>query len=235
MQTPIKMFYRFFTFIFVSFLSSVAVAQGIHGEFLKKGSEIPLALERLGYTQFGKLNLNNFLNALPAHQVTFSDHVDKLNRNGRISGHWDAAGNISVYSKWWKRFRDQQSVLALHEYLGAEGYSDDQYWLSVSMWFLALPETQANLSKTIRTRIAQWITMNANLRIPKGTQMAGGVVGVGGGGESGTLYIKMHGLLDSVRALGKPLEQNERNYNIGMISHYLSSSTTVTWGNRGLK
>lgn len=229
------MFCRFFPLILVISLSSTAHAHGFQSEFLKQGSEIPLALERLGYTHFGKLNLDSFLRALPAHQVTFNDRVDKLNHNGRISGHWDADGRISVYRTWWKRFHDQHSVLALHEYLGVEGYNDDQYWISVSMWFLTLPETQTNLSAEIRANIAQWITKNANVRIAKGTQMAGGVVGVGGGGESGTLYVKMHGLLDSVRELGKPLDEIDRNYNIGMISHYLSSITTVTWGNQGLK
>jgi hypothetical protein len=215
--------------------STVAYSDAIANEFLKKGLEIPAALQDLGYSQFGRLNLASALNQMPSFPVTYSGKVEKLNGNGRLSAHWENQNGtvtVSVNPVWWKKFPDQQAVLAWHEYLGALGLIDDQYWISVSAWLLSLPEAQRVLDQHAKSQIAAWIASNANAKLPKGTRMAGGVIGIGGGGEGGTLYVKMNGLRRCLRELGGPQSAEERRDSLNNLAHYLSSPLTVTWGTK---
>lgn len=224
---------RFWAAILV-FATSVNVrAENIAADFFDRGSQVPRALQELGYSRFGGLDLATALAQMATFKVFYSKDVDKLNGNGRLSAHWqnqDGVMTIAVNPIWWKKFEGQQTVLAWHEYLGTLGFIDDQYWISVSMWFLSLPKAQAVLSETAKSQIVQWITKNVNAHLPKGTKLAGGVIGVGGGGEGGTLYVKMHALLRCLDELSQSQSQIDRNVTLGSISHYLSSPLTVTWG-----
>lgn len=228
---------KFLLFVLLFSHTPASLAAGSFAEgFLAKGSEVPAALSALGYKQFGALDLNRFLSEISRIRPSLSNNVEALNGNGRLSAHWQNQGgavSILVNPVWWNKFPDQQSVLALHEYLGTSGFIDDQYWISVSMWFLSQPEAQRLLDGNIKNQIADWISKNANSRLPKGVQLAGGVVGVGGGGEGGSLFAKMHTLRNCLKELAGRQSSIERDNTLGIISHYLSSQLTVTWGTSG--
>lgn len=217
-------------------IASSIRAETIANEFFRQGSKIPNALIQMGYTQFGDLDLQSALQKIPSFVVKYSDKVGKLNGNGRLSAHWqlDENGSYTIFVNpaWWQKFYDQKPVLAWHDCLGPLGFIDDQYWMSVSMWFLSLPEANIAFEKDphLKSRVIAWIGKNANYRLPKGTKVAGGVIGVGGGGEGGTLFVKMNGILRSLRELSKPQSPEEQSESLGTIYHYLTSYTTVTWG-----
>jgi len=219
---------------------SLLVAPALHAEkiadeFFARGSQIPQTLKDMGYEQFGDLKLSSALERMPSIAIVYSDKVRKLNNNLRLSAHWQIDENgvatIFVNQNWWNKFYDQKLVLALHEYLGPLGFIDDQYWMSVSMWFLSLPQAQIAFSKDpkLKPAVVAWIGRNANWRLPKGTKVAGGAIGVGGGGEGGTLFIKMNGILRSLQELSQPQAPADEAVSLGMIYHYLSSQTTVYW------
>jgi hypothetical protein len=135
-----------------------------------------------------------------------------------------------VNPAWWKKFPEQQSILALHEYLGAAGFYDDNYWISTSMWFLSLPDAQKVLSDEMKSGIESWITRNASAKIPHGTRLAGGVVGVGGGGESASLWARMEALKRALAVLKKPSNTEEEKRNaLNSIDHFLSAELAVMW------
>ncbi|MGZ3695787.1 MAG: hypothetical protein ACXWQO_16930 [Bdellovibrionota bacterium] len=224
------------TLLLVAFgVSSLAFAEGDFAMvFLQKGTEIPAALESLSHRQFGeRLRLDALQKAAKAVKIVMDSDVGKRNSQGRMSARWEmvnGVGTISVNAAWWEKFSEQQSILALHEYLGAYGLVDDEYFISTSMWFLSLSDTQKLLTKTKKETIEAWIKANADLTLLRGTRLAGGVVGVGGGGEGASLFVRMNGLERALRALKDTHSSEEqRQEAFHDIEHYLSTPLTVMW------
>ena len=196
--------------------------------FLEAGSQIPRALQALGYAEFGRLNLAQFLKGIqnvPVEETTGHKVID-LNDDsasaGRASARWDGK-KILVDQEMWKFRPGQHAVLALHEYLGFMRFDDHQYWLSMELWFLSQPETRGVLMaselQTLENRIAQLT----------GTRLAGGVVGVGGGGESGTLFARMNLIQNALKKDQRGQSKAQRSALISEIGDKLESNLTAMY------
>lgn len=198
-------------------------------EFLAAGVEIPQALQAKGYSTFGKMNLATLVSQMHGIRVKFSNELvaAKRNQNGRISARWEVSRSgriIHVYAPSWNRFTDQRSLLALHEYLGILGYADNNYWLSTQMWTLSLQEAQA-LSGGERTAIERSIEYRTQVA---SNSSGGGVVGVGGGGEGGTIWVRQKRIRENLDRLNRG--EGARDENVGSIYHELEGTVEAGYG-----
>lgn len=95
----------------------------------------------------------------------------------RESAQWSCQGSackIEVNCTLWpKTSVDAQKVVSLHERAGVHHLNDHHYDGSLRYWLLSLPETDHIL------------TAGEKRSIEKELQVAGGITGVGGGGDTG--------------------------------------------------
>ena len=209
-------------------LALTTVAQAATADaFLAAGMEVPSRLQAQGYTRFGDLDLATFTAQMQQVRVIFSADltVAKRNQNGRISARWETTKQgktIRVYTPSWNRWVEQQTLLALHEYLGILGFADDNYWLSTQLWTLSMPESRS-LSAQERSTIERSIEVRTRIRYAGG----GGVVGVGGGGEGGTLWVRQR----RIRKNMSEIEQGTGNRDeaIGGIYQELEGNAEVSY------
>jgi hypothetical protein len=199
------------------------------GEFLAAGLEIPQNLQARGYSNFGPMDLATLVSQMQGVQVQFSSKLTaaKRNQNGRISARWEVTSSgriIHVFSPLWNRFTEQRSMLALHEYLGILGYYDDNYWLSTQLWTLSLPDSQA-LSYNERARIEKSISIRAQ---PMQQVAGGGVVGVGGGGEGATIWVRQRRIKESLEQINRGT--GDRDQAIGTVNHELEGTVEAGYG-----
>ncbi len=207
--------------------STPAAAQAaFQTEFRNAASQIPNALLQSGYTNFGRLNLAQLNQRIASVKVVVVSTQDIRDSNGgdRSSAHWTnlpSAQQIAVSLAWWKYFDAQHTVLALHEVLGEFGFQDGEYWISTSLWLLTLPEAQT-LTGAQRKLVGKWIMQNAGYDIASG----GTVIGVGGGGESASLWWRMESLQLSLREMSEATSAENRNDKWEFLLHILSSLMT---------
>ena len=196
-------------------------------EFIDAGLSIPRALQARGYTQFGSLNLETFVSQMNSVRIEFSKDksIAKKNQNGRISARWETTArgsSIRVYTPSWQRFTDQRPILALHEYLGVFGFYDDNYWLSTQMWTLSLNATDS-LTAGERARIERSIEAHASRREQHASNGGGGVIGVGGGGEGATIWLRQNSIRERLNELNSG--EGERSEAVSNIYRELESTS----------
>lgn len=159
-------------------------------QFRALGAKIPRQLSQAGYSKFGALNLNQFVADMASVDIRTSneDQLGQRNKDGRKSARWEitAEGRRITYDPQWIRASGSiASVLALHEYLGVLGYQDKRYVASLGLWFLTRLEAHQVLNSAEISKIVSIISRNLSSRMA-----GGGVVGVGGGGQSMTLMYR---------------------------------------------
>lgn len=208
-------------------------ARAQSNEFLTSASQIIQSLQAKGYSNFSHLHLDTFLQQMSSVEIQFSNQLTaaKRNQNGRISARWEVYGSkklIRVYTPSWNRFSEQRPMLALHEYLGVLGYDDDNYWLSTQLWTLSLQESSA-LSADERAAIEQSIASRVR---PLRMQLAasgGGVVGVGGGGEGGTVWLRQRQIKQGLSGLNDASVERSRSAN--EVFNGLEGTSEAGYGN----
>lgn len=212
--------------LILAFSSLSSFATEVQSKFLELGSQIPGKLMELGYTRLGDIQLAPFIEDIKAVSVREASLSEIAERNcdGRTSARWNKNGGIMVDGDDVDAHPREAAILALHEYSQMKGYYDDQYWISMSMWFLTLPSAQKLLTAKERGRIEQWVAKNSKLRYAKGS-----IVGIGGGGEIMTLVVRtrrIDRIMDDVR---KSKNAQQRNEALNELSIALSSNLSVMY------
>lgn len=151
-------------------------------DFETAARAIPQQLIRKGYSQFGDLNLQNFIQTMDQVQIFTAPEVETPEDNNtvRIFAHWQRNANgttITLSERAWPAAAQTpwKNALALHEMLGALGYEDQNYNLSTSLWFLAQDKIDQILNKNEMHTV-----IRSTNDLAKST---GGIIGVGGGGD----------------------------------------------------
>ena len=198
-------------------------------EFVQAGLQIPKALRELGYTRFGDLDLTEFMAKIPRVQVFEDDGhgVGDRNDDGRVSARWEIHADrltVTINPAMWARRMRQRPSLALHEYLCVLGFNDRNYWLSTELWFLSLKETHEKLTARERSAVEKRVADLTRIKIA-----GGGSVGVGGGGESTTLLVRMDRIERKLAELGAGSFGKEREDAVGSIFDQLESNVTVSY------
>lgn len=217
--------YRLIMRVFVTLLFPLfANAATDAGMFYNLGAKIPNRLIAQGKTQFGSIHLPTFVEAMKSVRVREFDKKEIVldNGDGRSSARWDKNKGIDFSESDLKRFPQQAAILSLHEYLGMMGYVDHQYWISLGMWFLSQPETAGFLNENETANYEAWLAKNTRLRYAKGS-----VVGVGGGGEIGTLWARCSIILKHIRDARAGRES--RAEAIDSVFNRLTGNLTVTY------
>jgi hypothetical protein len=156
----------------------------VAADFYSAGQVIPEKLISLGHGKLGRLNLKNFLIQMKAVRLSVqaTTEFDQADGSQRASAHWhrDASeSSITVSQKMWLyTISKVKPSMALHEYLGALGYDDQNYNLSTSLLLLSEKETWNFLNEDQIRYIRNNIENTSN-EVCEG----GGVIGVGGGGD----------------------------------------------------
>ena len=160
---------------------------------------IPTTLMNAGYDSFGRLKLADLIDQARTVPVTPVNELHRVQMAGdnemdRSSAQWSRSNGDSIklnQKMWVTTSAEAQKVLALHENLGAAGYNDDDYLMSTGMWVLTRPEI-AHLNDTEKNGVVERITASA-----------GGITGVGGGGDVFGASVKMRMLLSSLDRVSK--------------------------------
>lgn len=173
----------------LTLLISHSITSFADSNFQALGAQIPRQLVSAGYSQFGALNLNHYLSEMSAIQIRTAseDEIGQRNKDGRKSARWEitANGRTITYDPPSINMKGLAApILALHEFLGILRYSDSRYIASLGMWFLTRPEAHRILQPMEIAQIVKRITRT------QGTRMAGGVIGIGGGGQRMTVEYR---------------------------------------------
>lgn len=167
------------------FISSLAFANPAYeSRFRSAGASIPSALLQRGYSRFGGLDLRSFIAdmAQVKLKVQGEDQIGRRNGDGRKTARWEITpeGRTITFDPEWITKPGLQSVvpmLALHEYLGILGFNDRRYNASLGLWFLTQSAVHQVLTAEEKAQIVNIIVQQL------GRRTAGGVIGVGGGGQ----------------------------------------------------
>jgi len=154
---------------------------------------IPHQLQKLGLHRIGNFDIDEFNRKISSVRYC-------LLGGGYLSG---SAGDrlSSIYLvklrtvslnqlSWQWVDGEARAALVMHESLGALGYDDESYQLTLALWFLTqIPRDEIN--DFLSSRLSE------PLRLARATNdehvyvMAGGVTGIGGGGDNVGLEAKM--------------------------------------------
>lgn len=99
---------------------------------------------------------------------------------------------------WPKTSADAKKVVALHERAGTHHLDDGHYQNSLRLWVLSLPETE------------HFLTPDEKQSIQKEVQMAGGITGVGGGGDTAGVVPQIILIKQDLNKLKGVAEPSER-------------------------
>ncbi|RZA08668.1 MAG: hypothetical protein EOP11_04170 [Proteobacteria bacterium] len=194
---------------------------------------LPAKLARLGYHSVASININNLVVEMAQVAVKGGDQkkIMAANRDGRSNGRatarWEVDANgasISVACAYWGQL-PSKDVLSLHEFFGALGYPDQDYRVSVSFWLLAHPVVQARFTEAQKEKIVDFVRTLGGRQ-----QFAGGVVGVGGGGEGMSVLYRIRRLERELDQLNAARTEEERQAALRDIEVAFSSSGTFYVG-----
>jgi hypothetical protein len=198
--------------------------------FLVSAQAIPNQLSRLGYDRVGGIDLSTLNRSMSAIQVMSvkREKIKAANRDGwsdgRSTARWQVDGNgvtISVACEWWGRL-PSKNLLALHEYLCAMGYNDDEYEISSAFWLLSQPLAQAHLTDEEKNQVEQQAARQGRQQFARG-----GVVGVGGGGEGVSVLARIMTMERGLKRLSTAQDEATRQSAIRTIDHGLNSRMTM--------
>jgi hypothetical protein len=206
--------FKLIVFAFLIFSSKFAFADQ-SSKFRASARMIPSILIQKGFTQVGDINMRQLVNQMNQVQVrpAGEDEIAAMNGNGRKTARWEINGasrTIVFNASWINKFSDQKGLLALHEFLGALSFDDEDYMTSAGLWFLSQGHTGRLQPEELR-RVLSSIESRARVRYAGNS---GGVVGVGGGGEVLSAFSKTFALNRAMQMLMSPENRNhpQRRY-----------------------
>jgi hypothetical protein len=200
--------------------TGTAFAASIPDTFRAAALSIPAALLRQGHSQIENLDLRELQHQIRAIEVRVLGRweVEDQNRNGRATARWENTGGrrtIYLSKTFWSQAKASQASLALHEYLGALGYPDQDYGLSSRLWFLAQDSSQRDLSPAEQDEIKKDVSRMSAARM--GTNSSGG-------GDSLSLEARQHLLSTYSRNMRNARTAAERAKNYEDLQDTLDSN-----------
>lgn len=197
-------------------------------EFRRAGLYIPIELMKGGYSQIGPLTLEELMAKINAVTINPKDWFVVKYPDGteRISGFWhngsiDSGIDFNL-TAWQGTPPQTKPLVALHEYLCFFGFPDQDYKLSLSLWFFMDQIQRPFISKSALSQLKDNI-----IRLAAG----GGAVGIGGGGDFGTLGLKQT-ILEDVKKT-KTLTPEELEEKIMATYFFIVNSTMEFQWKRG--
>jgi hypothetical protein len=171
-------------------------------DFTLRAKILPQALQANGYDRIGNLELGAFVSRVErmnVHETQAVHHQEdldggiKMERN-LAEWHRTSTGDVAVAGpRWMKTPQDIRSLVALHESLGALGYSDNIFSCSGALYILANADARATLKADELTRIEGLARSNCI--------MAGGTTGVTGGGDDFIAGARIQSLKKGLAAI----------------------------------
>jgi hypothetical protein len=142
----LRVFIPVFVVLLLPYYALANFDESIVNEFREDAAKVPQTLIDRGYKNFGKLDLDAFLAEIkdPSKvQITTRGWFSRPENIGshqltRSSAQWShKAGTVRKIELnqdlWPNTPEDVRPVLALHEFLGAFGYQDHDYFLSAAL------------------------------------------------------------------------------------------------------
>lgn len=183
---------RHLLILFSLLLSGIAHASTVD-TFKASALMIPRRLIQQGTPLIAGIDLRQVLREMKVAVVTSTSWLEhsesefaglKLARNSAMWTRTNGDVHIQINEKLWATAdQESRSVIALHEHLFSQGYSDQNYVLSIGLWFLSLKQTQAILESTERSGLEDGLQRIAAAK--------GGATMVGGGGDVQGVHRKM--------------------------------------------
>jgi hypothetical protein len=190
--------------LFAATLATITHAD-MRAEFAAQAHVLPRALARHGYTRLGNLELAAFdqrVDGIQVHETRTVRHKQELvgfMTMERSLAEWrrTSTGDVTVATPEWAKSRaDVRPLVALHESLGALGYSDDLFSCSSSLAILASDPARQALGIAEIARIE---------KIAESTcRIAGGTTGVTGGGDEFIATIRQNSIAKAMRSFAAP-------------------------------
>ena len=181
----------------VALLASGAAANAdLRAEFKRSAETIPLRLIEMRQPAPGGFDaqaaidfIDHDVTVVPVDRVAVSVPMSDEVVMERNFAEWlmTASGwTVRLSKSMWPKTTDEaKEVVTLHEICGPLHCHDDHFFPTVGLWLLSLPETRSILRpdeiKGIEDRIRVELEIGAREAKPK--PVAGGVVGIGGGGD----------------------------------------------------
>lgn len=189
-------------------------------QFVRASQEIPARLLNAGYSKIGRLDIRKLYqqaSRVPVIPVD-SETMLRLNRGERAGARWQRQGRQSVIyfnAEFWQgdNMPEVRPVIALHEHLGIAGYDDHNYQLSIALWLLSRNDIQLHFTSAEKRTLHDDVVTLA--------RSGGGVIGVGGGGDNGSLFIRMNMMQNSVDSIIRSRDRAVRRNHLNIILTYL--------------
>jgi hypothetical protein len=180
-------------------------------EFAPLAQVIPDKLIALGYERIGELDLKRLKKDLKKVSW-YRIGGGFLSGSGgtRMTGLYSSKNHeafINTLNWDWVR-SDLQALTVLHEGLGASGYIDEDYQISLALWFLS-ERSRDELRSLIGESKPTWQSLG-QIERREGEAVyrdSGGITGIGGGGDYVGLNVKAT-LLEQARMEQGPLSES---------------------------
>ena len=217
------------------FAFSSGAAAASPDDFRSIGLEIPSLLLAQGAQKFGAMDFLEFIrlaprNPHPVPEIRFAIPGGNERRFAR----WeiDANGIAQIY--YDPMMMDHATlpfakpIIALHEFMGAEGFMDFNYGGSITLWLISDAEFRGALTRDELRELESFVTKSPDTPLQR---FAGGsVIGVGSGGDGGAVAIKALSLERSVAEIKRPTSAQNRRNAFAMIVFLISRmSLEVGW------
>lgn len=185
-------------------------------DFRNAGAQIPKQLLDNGIEELGRLDLKALVefietaSLVPRPWVSFPDGND----HERISAIWhrDTTPPYIEFNlaAWDATKKEVKPLIALHEFLQLLDFNDQDYQLSLSLWFLLETQKKQLLSPDQSEWLQDQILLLAG----------GGAVGVGGGGDFNAEWLKLTIIKNAIEKInGEPTQEQQQE----LLQTYLLS------------
>lgn len=174
--------------------------------FRAAGKVLPQKLLSMGYTKFDRLDLRKFIRDIDAIRI-----IPGMNKIGmsdmRSTARWTVKNGviqIEVDCARFDEFPAERPQVAAHEYSGPLRFADGDHWMTNLMWVLTLPETRQTFKPD------EIAVLEENLRRVARVG-GGGIIGLGGGGESSAVAYNNSRIRRAMRDIRKAKSKRERD------------------------
>lgn len=189
-------------FCFATLLFSTVATADIVTDFKNSVKVLPRALLGKGYSRIGNIELEPFMER--AERMTVRD-VGTVRHKQNLDGGIQMERNLAEWRRtstgavaiggalWAKTPAEVRPLVALHESLGALGYSDDILSCSGALYILANDGARSTLNSGDLARIERIAERSC--------VVAGGTTGVTGGGDDYIARVRIKSLKNTLNAI----------------------------------
>ena len=169
---------------------------------------------------FGQFSIREFLKEAPTVRFFTSNRPFVQGSGGRrdCAIHFVRERKVEFSPLCWHQMRkDKQPLLILHETLGALGFDDEEYQISLALdWYVRNPDRDAGFDFPIRR----------SQREKTYQRVAGGTSLVGGGGSECELFVKS-AIVDAALEAGAPYVQHALR-SVVICDHFPTEGMTIS-------